>query len=206
MTPVMPLTETYALRGLAARGRAYGPVRLWGSLAFIVGTFGAGFAADVLPARHLIWLIVAASVMAALAALTMLAPLSTGAPRRGHRPAPRKNLLRDKAFIAVVAAASLDPGKPRGVLRLLGAGMARRRARRHGDRGAVGLGRDRGDRAVRAVGAAAGFLHAERDADDRRRRRRVALDGDGLRSAGGGACRSCNCCTGCRSAPPISAR
>ena len=34
-TPVMPLTETYALKGLAARGRAYGPVRLWGSVAFI---------------------------------------------------------------------------------------------------------------------------------------------------------------------------
>ncbi|OYX79955.1 MAG: hypothetical protein B7Y77_01195, partial [Bradyrhizobium sp. 35-63-5] len=42
VTPVMPLTETYALRGLSARGRAYGPVRLWGSLAFIGGSFGAG--------------------------------------------------------------------------------------------------------------------------------------------------------------------
>src|SRR5450830_1511536 len=31
LTPVMPLAETYALKGLAARGRAYGPVRLWGS-------------------------------------------------------------------------------------------------------------------------------------------------------------------------------
>ena len=29
-TPVMPLLETYTLRGLGARGRAYGPVRLWG--------------------------------------------------------------------------------------------------------------------------------------------------------------------------------
>ncbi|MGC1917639.1 MAG: MFS transporter, partial [Pseudolabrys sp.] len=29
-TPLMPLAETYALKGLAARGRAYGPVRLWG--------------------------------------------------------------------------------------------------------------------------------------------------------------------------------
>ena len=44
LTPVMPLAETYALKGLAARGRAYGPVRLWGSAAFILGTFVAGFA------------------------------------------------------------------------------------------------------------------------------------------------------------------
>ena len=44
----MPLAETYALKGLAARGRAYGPVRLWGSVAFILGTFVAGFAADTI--------------------------------------------------------------------------------------------------------------------------------------------------------------
>lgn len=105
-TPVMPLTETYALRGLAARGRAYGPVRLWGSLAFILGSFAAGFAADLIPARHLIWLIVAASFVCALAAFA-LAPLSTGAATPHATAAPRQTLLRDPAFIAVVAAASL---------------------------------------------------------------------------------------------------
>jgi len=62
-TPLMPLAETYALRGLMARKRAYGPVRLWGSFAFIVGNFAAGFAADVIPARHLIWLMVASSAL-----------------------------------------------------------------------------------------------------------------------------------------------
>ena len=51
-TPVMPLAETYALKGLAARGRAYGPVRLWGSFAFIFGNLAAGVAADVIPARQ----------------------------------------------------------------------------------------------------------------------------------------------------------
>ena len=106
MTPVMPLTETYALRGLSARGRAYGPVRLWGSLAFILGTFIAGFAADLIPPRHLIWLIVAASAIAALAAMT-LAPLSTVSAADQSRPATSTPLLRDKAFLAVVAAASL---------------------------------------------------------------------------------------------------
>ncbi|MEX1084100.1 MAG: MFS transporter, partial [Xanthobacteraceae bacterium] len=39
-TPIMPLAEAYALRGLAHVGRAYGPVRLWGSAAFIVGSLG----------------------------------------------------------------------------------------------------------------------------------------------------------------------
>ena len=105
MTPVMPLTETYALRGLSSRGRAYGPVRLWGSLAFILGTFAAGFAADLMAPQHLIWLIVAASAAAAVTAI-MLAPLSTGAPPVALAGAPQKRLLRDKAFLAVVASAS----------------------------------------------------------------------------------------------------
>lgn len=105
-TPLLPLADTYALKGLQQRGRAYGPVRLWGSAAFIVGTFIAGIATDTIPARHLIWLIVAGYGISALAA-TLLAPLSTSAPLPGEtQPAPR-GLLRDPAFLAGVAAASL---------------------------------------------------------------------------------------------------
>jgi PPP family 3-phenylpropionic acid transporter len=105
-TPVMPLSETYALKGLSAHGRAYGPVRLWGSFAYIVGNFAAGFAADIMPARDLIWLMVAATILLALAA-SML----PGLPSPPHEPdgssRPRPNLLRDPAFIAVLAAAAL---------------------------------------------------------------------------------------------------
>ena len=104
-TPVMPLAETYALKGLGARGRTYGPVRLWGSAAFIIGSFLAGFAADTIPARHLIWLILAGTVMVALAAVT-LAPLGI-APSAPHERPPAKRLLRDPVFLAVLASASL---------------------------------------------------------------------------------------------------
>jgi PPP family 3-phenylpropionic acid transporter len=106
----MPLLETYTLRGLGARGRAYGSVRLWGSVAFIVGLFGAGYAADAMPARHLIWLIVAASAVA-LAMAAGLAPLSSGeapaAPSASPSPAPRRRLLRDSAFLVVALSAGL---------------------------------------------------------------------------------------------------
>jgi PPP family 3-phenylpropionic acid transporter len=105
-TPVMPLAETYALRGLAAHGRAYGPVRLWGSAAFIVGTFAAGLAADWLPARDLIWLIVAAGAGLALAAAA-LAPLARAPHEAPGAHAERRGLLRDPAFLAIVMAASL---------------------------------------------------------------------------------------------------
>ncbi len=106
LTPLMPLAETYALKGLGQRGRAYGPVRLWGSAAFILGTFVAGFATDTIPARDLIWLVATASLLSALAALT-LAPLSAAAPPDSEPVQPRRPLLRDPAFVAVLAAASL---------------------------------------------------------------------------------------------------
>lgn len=104
-TPIMPLLETYTLRGLGARGRAYGPVRLWGSVAFIVGAFGAGFAADLFPAQHLIWLIVAASAIS----LTMAVNLGPLAPHEAatvtaHQP---KRLLRDRTFLVVAISAGL---------------------------------------------------------------------------------------------------
>jgi MFS transporter, PPP family, 3-phenylpropionic acid transporter len=104
-TPLMPLAETYALKGLTARGRAYGPVRLWGSAAFIIGSFAAGFATDAIPARHLIWLIAAASLIAAFAACA-LAPIHTAPPAMVAPPASR-SVLRDPAFVAALAAASL---------------------------------------------------------------------------------------------------
>jgi len=105
-TPLMPLSETYALKGLAVRGRAYGPVRLWGSAAFVLGTFIAGVATDTIPARDLIWLIVAGYAVTALAA-GLLAPLSAGVPHPSESHGARRSLLRDKAFLAGVAAASL---------------------------------------------------------------------------------------------------
>ena len=105
-TPQMPLAETYALKELGARKRAYGPVRLWGSFAFIGGTFVAGFAADVIPARDLIWLIVAASVLIVFAAVA-LPPMIPRVVEASVVPPPQLNLLRDPSFMAVIAAASL---------------------------------------------------------------------------------------------------
>lgn len=104
-TPLVPLSETYALKGLAARGRAYGPVRLWGSATFILGSFAAGFATDAIPARHLIWLIAAASLLAAGAAFA-LGPVHT-AQSMPAPPPSRRSVLRDPAFIAGLTAASL---------------------------------------------------------------------------------------------------
>src|SRR5262249_58553924 len=102
-TPIMPLADAYALRGLGRLRRAYGPVRLWGSAAFIVGSFGAGLLLDLIPARELIWLIVAALTITAAAAYA-LAPLPPhqGNPSATHLSSAH-DLLRDPAFLAAAA-------------------------------------------------------------------------------------------------------
>jgi len=106
-TPIMPLADAYALRGLSHIGRAYGPVRLWGSAAFIVGSLGAGVLLDVIAARDLIWLIVAATVVTAATAWA-LEPFPQGAASASAKVlSPAKGLLRDRAFLAAAAAASL---------------------------------------------------------------------------------------------------
>jgi PPP family 3-phenylpropionic acid transporter len=114
----MPLTDAYALRWLSgplssARSgprrpglRAFGPVRLWGSAAFIAGSFGAGFVLDLVAARDLIWLVVAALAVTAVVACA-LDPLGPHAPAAEGRSSSAMALLRDPAFLAIVAAASL---------------------------------------------------------------------------------------------------
>lgn len=109
-SPVLSLTDAYALNGLPPRGRAYGPVRLWGSVAFIVGNVGAGLMLSVIAPGHLIWLIVGALVAAVIAA-ALLVPLDRSAPAGSAEPrASSLTLLRNPAFIAIAFASSLVQG------------------------------------------------------------------------------------------------
>src|SRR3984893_2691654 len=65
-TPMVPLTDAYALRGVARYGLNYGPLRLWGSAAFVAGALLCGVLVDVIAARHLIWVIAATAALSAL--------------------------------------------------------------------------------------------------------------------------------------------
>lgn len=103
------LSDVYALRGLAPLRRAYGPVRLWGSAAFIVTNLAAGYLLDFMAPRDLIWLIVAA-VALCLAAAWALPPLGARPSSASNETPSARVLLRDPAFIAVAAAASLIQG------------------------------------------------------------------------------------------------
>jgi len=107
-TPMMPLTDAYALGGVARYGLNYGPLRLWGSAAFVVGALACGLVVDIVAARHLIWVIASVAALGAMASLG-LQPLDRPKP-----PAAAVHdasaLLGDPAFLAIIVAAALIQG------------------------------------------------------------------------------------------------
>jgi MFS transporter, PPP family, 3-phenylpropionic acid transporter len=105
-TSIFPLSDAYALKGLAARGRSYGSVRLWGSGTFILGSLGAGLAADAVRPADLVWLMAAAFLLMALFSLGLPALGGPPAPP-SSRPASAVAFLRSPAFLVVAAAAGL---------------------------------------------------------------------------------------------------
>lgn len=109
--PVLPLTDAYALRGLTHAQRTYGPVRLWGSSAFIVGTLAAGALIPQLGADRLVWLIVCAAALSVVAALA-LPGVDVKGRDEAHPapPLPMAMLLRMPLVLGVTLGAALTQG------------------------------------------------------------------------------------------------
>jgi PPP family 3-phenylpropionic acid transporter len=103
--PVMALADAYAIQRLKESGRAYGPVRLWGSFSFIAANIGAGLMLDFVSAQYLIALIAAAAAATGIAAMA-LRPIATGAVPAGRKDSAL-DLMKQPAFAAVIVAASL---------------------------------------------------------------------------------------------------
>jgi PPP family 3-phenylpropionic acid transporter len=102
--PVLPLTDAYGLKGLALRRKAYGPVRVWGSIAFIVANLSGGVLLGILAPGNLIWLIFAGNCALAVAAMLLLRQPRETVPRTA---ANSHGHLRQPAFLAIAAAGSL---------------------------------------------------------------------------------------------------
>jgi len=103
LSPMLSLSDAYALSGLGARERNYGPVRLWGSVAFIVANLTGGVLLNVLAPGNLIWVICLGNCALAVAAMLLPRMPSDTAPRA----AGSRSHLRQPAFLAIAAAASL---------------------------------------------------------------------------------------------------
>lgn len=104
--PAMPLVDAYALKGLTQRGRAYGPVRVWGSVAFVLANFGAGLLIDRIAPVQIIWLLFGSLVVLAAVAL-MLQPIAHDHGSAEGAGATAGKLLLSPGFWMVTGGASL---------------------------------------------------------------------------------------------------
>lgn len=100
----IPLTEAYSWRGLAERGRAYGPVRVWASGAFIVGTLLTGVLLRWFDQVHIIWVFVGVYAFAVFAAL-LLVPVA-GTPKTERKPRIAE-LFANPVLVVVIGASAL---------------------------------------------------------------------------------------------------
>jgi PPP family 3-phenylpropionic acid transporter len=107
-TPTGPLTDAYALRGVAHYGLNYGPLRLWGSAAFVVGALGCGLLVDVIAPKHLIWVIAAMAGLSAFASLGL--PPLDGLKKPDLTQRDAGSLFRDPGFLAIIMASALIQG------------------------------------------------------------------------------------------------
>ena len=107
-TSTTPLTDAYALRGVARYGLNYGPLRLWGSAAFVAGALACGLLVDLIAAEQLIWVIASVAALGAVVSFG-LQPLdgarTAAAPTQGST-----TLLRDPGFLAIIATSALIQG------------------------------------------------------------------------------------------------
>ena len=107
-TSMTPLTDAYALRGVARYGLNYGPLRLWGSAAFVAGALVCGLLVDVIAARHLIWVIASVAALGAVVSFGLQpldSPRAAAAPTQGAAA-----LLRDPGFLAIIVTSALIQG------------------------------------------------------------------------------------------------
>ncbi|HEV3499118.1 MAG TPA: MFS transporter [Bradyrhizobium sp.] len=107
-TPMAPLTDAYALRGVSHYGLNYGPLRLWGSAAFVVGALACGLLVDLIAPEQLVWVIAAMAGLGALASLG-LRPID-GVKKADVVQRDAGALLRDPGFLAIILASALIQG------------------------------------------------------------------------------------------------
>lgn len=107
-TPLSPLTDGYALKGVTRHGLDYARMRLWGSASFVLFAMIAGVVFKLIDPQNLIWILVAVALLSALVGLGIV-PLDA----QSGRPAQQElatGLLRQPLFLAIIGASALIQG------------------------------------------------------------------------------------------------
>ena len=102
-TPIIPMGENMTLLASRDRGFDYARVRLWGSIAFIVGAIAGGRFVGGAGAEAILWLVLGTLALTVLATAAMP---ETGSPPARHR-VPVAALLSDPTMIVFLVTASL---------------------------------------------------------------------------------------------------
>jgi len=84
IAPVMPIFEGITFSHVRDHPGRYGPVRLWGSIGFVITVLAVGPLLDMYPIRLLLWLLLAVLVSGALMAFSVPEPVAVShAAERG---------------------------------------------------------------------------------------------------------------------------
>ncbi len=102
--PMIPLVESQTMAAVLRERLDYGRIRLWGSLAFILSTIGAGSLITGRAPDLVFFLVLGALALTLLAALALPA---TQGRRQGGAPLSPLTLLRDRRFLLFLGAAAL---------------------------------------------------------------------------------------------------
>lgn len=107
--PVFPLSEGFSSEGSAVIGADYGRIRLWASVSFLIGNVGGGLILLVLPKASIVYLIVAAQALSALALWMLPADPLVHTASRGFHDKNFSSLkpLLNKRYGLLILAASL---------------------------------------------------------------------------------------------------
>ena len=102
-TPIIPMGENMTLLASRERRFDYGRVRLWGSIAFIVGAIAGGRLVGGIGSDAILWLVLGTLALTVVAAAAMP---ETGSPPARHR-VPVAALLSDRSMAVFLVTASL---------------------------------------------------------------------------------------------------
>ena len=107
-TPIIPLIESLAVLESENGGADYGRTRLWGSLTFILGSTGGGYALTWFEPGSIIWVLVGAYLLMLAAAILLPAASAAQAAHSDRlRFAGVLPVLRHPVFLAFLGSASL---------------------------------------------------------------------------------------------------